>query len=149
MWTTDRVAGGVLALVGLVVLEETWRLGLPLGTLHNPGPGYTPVVLSLILLGFGAAVAALGGGAQGMRTVEWTEWRHAVAILGACAFAALALERIGFRLTMAVILAFLVGVVERKPLLLTAVFTAVFSLGAFFLFDTMLRVPLPRGPLGF
>ena len=107
-----------------------------------------PVVLALVLLGFGALVFLLGGGAPGLAAIGWSEWRHAVAIFLVCAFAALALERLGFRLTIALSLAFLLGVVERKGVAVTAAVSIVFAGAAFFLFDTLLRVPLPRGPFG-
>jgi hypothetical protein len=108
-----------------------------------------PVVLALVLLGFGALVYLLGGGnAPRLAAVGWSEWRHAVAIFLVCAFAALALERLGFRLTIALSLAFLLGVVERKGFTVTAAVSIVFAGAAFFLFDTLLRVPLPRGPFG-
>ena len=148
MLTTDRVAGAALALIALGVIEESWRAGLPLGTVYNPGPAYVPVVLAAILLVFGGLVAVLGAGAPRVSAVRWSEWRHAAAILGACAFAAFALERLGYRLTVAVIVAFLVGVLERKPVVGTIVYTLAFALGSFWLFDTLLRVPLPRGPFG-
>jgi len=93
--TTDRVAGGALVLLSLVVLWESRRL--PLGSLRNPGPAYMPVVLAVVLLGFGALLVALAGKAPALSSVGWTEWRHAVAIFVVCAFAALALERLGFR----------------------------------------------------
>ena len=122
---------------------------MPLGSLRNPGPAYVPVVLALVLLGFGALVFLLGGGkAPRLAAVGWSEWRHAVAIFLVCAFAALALECLGFRLTIALSLAFLLGVVERKGLVVTAAVSIVFAGAAFFLFDTLLRVPLPRGPFG-
>jgi hypothetical protein len=107
-----------------------------------------PVVLALILLVFGALLVLLGRLSPPWASVAWPEWRHAVAILGACVFAALALERLGYRLTVAVMLAFLLGVVERKSLVLTATFAIAVALATFFLFGTLLRVPLPRGPLG-
>ena len=37
---------------------------------------------------------------------------------------------------------------ERKGVILTAVLTLAIAWGSFFLFDTLLRVPLPRGPFG-
>jgi hypothetical protein len=121
---------------------------LPLGSLRNPGPAYAPVVLALVLLGFGTLVFLAGGKAPRLAAVGWSEWRHAVAIFLVCAFAALALERLGFRLTIALSLAFLLGVVERKGVAVTAAVSIVFAAAAFFLFDTLLRVPLPRGPFG-
>ena len=107
-----------------------------------------PVALALVLLGFGALLVAFGKGPPGVSTVGWTEWRHAVAIFGVCAFAALSLERLGFRVTIALSLAFLLRVVERKGASFSLVLSIAFAAGAFLLFDTLLRVPLPRGALG-
>jgi len=146
MLTTDRVAGGALVLVGLIALWQS--LQLPLGTLRQPGPAYMPAVLAVLLMAFGVAVAALGGGTGRFAAVVWTEWRHALAIFGACAFAAWALERLGYRLTMGLVLAFLLGVVERKHPVVTAVLVVAIAGGSFFLFNTVLRVPLPIGPFG-
>jgi len=146
MLTTDRVAGAALVLFSLVVLLESRRL--PLGSLRNPGPAYMPVALAIVLLGLGALLVVFAGKAPALASVGWTEWRHAVAIFLVCAFAALALERIGFRLTIALSLAFLLRVVERRGSVFTAALSVAFAAGAFFLFDTLLRVPLPRGPLG-
>ena len=146
MLTTDRVAGGALVLLALVVFWESRRL--PLGSLRNPGPAYMPVALAAVLLCFGALLVVLPGKAPKLSTVNWTEWRHAVAIFGVCAFAALALERLGFRTTVALSLAFLLLGVERRGLTFSAVFAIAFAAVAFLLFDTLLRVPLPRGPFG-
>jgi putative tricarboxylic transport membrane protein len=145
MPTIDRVAGAALALFALGVLAESRKL--PLGSLHNPGPAYMPTLLALVLLVLAILLAAAGGG-RPIRAVAWTEWRHAVVILGTCAFAALALERLGYRLTVAVALAVLLGVMERRGIVVAVVFAVVLALGSFFLFDTLLRVPLPVGPFG-
>lgn len=146
MLTTDRIAGGALVVVALCVLWES--RALPLGSLRHPGPAYVPVVLALLLLAFGVLIAMYGAGAPRLAGVGWQEWRHAVAIFAACAFAALALERLGYRLTMTVMLAFLLGAMERKGVVLTAAVALGLAFGSFLLFDTLLRVPLPRGPLG-
>jgi putative tricarboxylic transport membrane protein len=146
MLTTDRVAGGALVLVGLVALWESRRL--PLGTIHRPGPAYMPVVLAVLLIVFGVALAVLASRSGRFAEVGWHEWRHAVAIFGACAFAAWGLERFGYRLTTAVVLFFLLFVLERRRVVMALVLTAAIAWGSFFLFDTVLRVPLPRGPFG-
>ena len=145
--TTDRAAGAALVAVGLVALVESLR-AFPLGSLHRPGPAYMPVLLALLLVAFGIAVAALGARAPALRDLRWSEWRHAVAILGASAFAAAALERLGYRLTMAVVLAFLLFVVERQRWAVGLAVTIAIAWGSFLLFDTLLKVPLPRGPFG-
>jgi len=99
--TVDRVAGVALVVIGLVAVWES--RAFPLGTLHRPGPAYMPVLLAVLLIVFGIAVFAMGGGARRLLEVGWPEWRHAAAIFAACAFAAFGLDRLGYRLTMAVV----------------------------------------------
>ena len=133
-------------LLAVVSAWETRRL--PLGTLHNPGPGYMPLLLALILGALGLLVALRGGSAPSLAALRWPEARHASAILVGCAFTAFALERLGYRLAVIVLLAFLLGVMERKrPAVVVAVALGL-SLGSFFLFSNLLKVPLPRGPWG-
>jgi hypothetical protein len=144
--TTDRAAGATLVLIGLVTVWQS--RAYPLGSLHRPGPAYMPVLLAVLLIVFGVAVFATGSRTQRLREVGWHEWRHAVAIFAACAFAAWGLERLGYRLTMAAVLAFLVLVLERRGLVLGLALTVAMAWGSFYLFDTLLKVPLPRGPFG-
>jgi hypothetical protein len=146
MLTVDRVAGGCLAIFALFVLWQS--RALPLGTLANPGPAYMPMALATLLLIGGLAIAVLGAETPRLTSLGFGEWRHAVAIFVACAFAALGLERLGYRLTIALTLLFLLGVVERKRPLIAVVFAVMFAAGTYFLFDTVLRVILPRGPFG-
>jgi hypothetical protein len=145
--TTDRVAGTGLAALALLVLWES--RALPFGTIRDPGAGAVPVLLALVLLLCSLAVVAAGASAPSVATLAWSEWRHAVAILGACAFMALALERLGYRLTILLTLLALLTVVEQKGWIVAAVFALAFSLGTYFLFGRVLRVPVPQGPFGF
>ena|SRR5438094_639996 len=144
--TIDRVAGAALVVIGLITIWQSQAF--PLGSLHRPGPAYMPVVLAVLLMAFGAAVFAMGRSARPLREVGWPEWRHAVAIFAACAFAAWALDRLGYRITMALVLAFLLIGLERKGLVLGMALSLATAWGSFYLFDTLLKVPLPRGPLG-
>lgn len=146
MLTTDRIAGAALVLIGLVAVWQS--RSLPFGSLHRPGPAYVPVVLAVLLIAFGIAVAAMGGGSRRLAAVGWEEWRHAVAIFATCAFAAVGLDRLGYRLTMSVVMAFLLVVLERKNVVVAVAVALTIGLGSFYLFDTVLRVPLPRGPGG-
>jgi len=61
---------------------------------------------------------------------------------------AIALERLGYRLTMAIALGFLIGVIERQGVFVTLTLAVALAAGSYLLFDTLLRVPLPRGPFG-
>jgi putative tricarboxylic transport membrane protein len=146
MLTTDRVAGAALILIGAVAVWQSRQF--PFGSLHRPGPAYVPVLLAVLLVVFGMAVAVMGGASRRLAALGWGEWRHAVAIFATCAFAALGLDRLGYRLTMSVVIAFLLIVLERKNVALALVVALTIALGSFYLFDTVLRVPLPRGLAG-
>jgi putative tricarboxylic transport membrane protein len=147
MVTTDRVAGAALALLALFVLVESRTL--PLGSLTNPGPAYFPVVLAALLLIFGLLIIVLGAHASPISSIGWSEWHHVVAIVAVIGVAAYALERAGYRVTVATLVFLLLKLVERRGWLLSLVFAVSLSLATFYLFDTLLRVPLPRGPQGF
>jgi hypothetical protein len=144
--TTDRVAGAALVLVALLALVDS--RGLPLGTLRNPGPAYMPVLLASGLLVLGGLIAGAGARAARLSGVGWGDLRHALAIVGVCAFAAWGLERLGYRLTITVALVALLGLLERKGPVVTILAALVLAFGTFFLFATLLRTPLPRGPFG-
>jgi putative tricarboxylic transport membrane protein len=146
MLTVDRVAGAALVVVGLIAVWQS--LQFPLGSLQRPGPAYMPLLLALLLIALGLALAALGSDGGRFSAIAWQEWRHAVAIFGTCAFAAWGLERLGYRLTMAVVLLVLLLGLERRKLLFSLALMIAIAWGSFFLFDTVLRVPLPRGPFG-
>jgi hypothetical protein len=147
MGTIDRVSGGFLVLFALGVIWEAHKL--PLGTLHSPGPGFMPMLLAIVLGGFGIIIGVAGGASVAFRALRWGEGRHALAILGACAFAALVLERFGYRLTTLLVAGLLLGLVERRRPLVVAALSLGLSVGSFYLFAHLLKVPLPRGAWGF
>lgn len=144
--TRDRVAGIALIVVALAIAWES-RV-LPIGTWRNPGAAYMPL-LTAGLLGLMGTLVALRGGGPPFAALDWPEARHAASLLTACAFAAWALERLGYRLTTALLVAFFLGVMERKNPLVAIAVALVLAFGSFYLFSDLLRVPLPRGPWDF
>ena len=145
--TTDRTAASILVLFALLVIWESRHL--PLGTFRQPGPAYVPILLASLLLIFGVLLILTASRAAALSSIRWTEWRHALAILAACVFAVFAIERLGYRLTMLLVLGFLVKFVEKRGWVLSLTFAFSLAFGSFFLFYTLLRVPLPQGPWGF
>jgi hypothetical protein len=143
----DRAAGALFGLFAILVLGES--RSIPFGTLAEPGPGALPVLLALALLACSAAMFFGRRTSRPLAEVRWGEWPRAAAILGTCCFMALALERLGYRLTIFVALLALVSVVERKRWIAGLAFAGIFAWGTHFLFSTLLRVPLPRGAFGF
>ena len=147
MLNTDRVSGIVLVLFSLLVIWES-RV-FPLGTFRQPGPAYVPVLLAVLLFICGSCLTVTARRAPLLFSLSWREWPHVLAILAACIFAVFGIERLGYRLTMLLVLSFLVKVMERRSWILAVSFACALALGSFFLFHTILRVPLPLGPLGF
>ena len=147
MLTTDRLSGTLLVLFSLLVLWES-RV-LPLGNFRHPGPAYIPVLVAVVLLLCGASLAVSARQAPRLSALSWREWPHTLAILASCIFAVLGMERLGYRLTILVVLSFLIKFMEKRGWVLTMSFAFALAFGSFFLFHTILRVPLPEGPLGF
>jgi len=145
--TIDRVSGAFLFLLGLFVAWED-RV-LPLGTHGRPGPGYFPLLLSTLLGIFGVLLFLRARSSRTLRSIRWGEAGHAAAILACSFLATFGIERLGYRITLILILGFLFGVVERLKLWQVFALTLGLSLGSFWVFDSLLRVILPRGGLGF
>lgn len=144
--TIDQVTGGVFAAFSLLVLWES--RSIPFGFLAEPGPGAMPTLLASTLLACSIALIIGGRASERAAAIKWSEWRHAAAILVTCAFIALALERLGYRLTILLAIFALLVVVERKSWIAGALFAGCFSFGTHYLFNTLLRVTLPQGPFG-
>ena len=145
--TTDRLSAIALVVFALLLIWESRQL--PLGTFRQPGPAFIPVLLALLLLILAIILAFTSGRAPSLSSISWTEWRQALAILAASLFSVFAIERLGYRLTVLLMLGFLVKLVEQRGWVVSLSFAFTLSFGSFFLFYTLLRVPLPQGPLGF
>lgn len=144
---SDQVSG--LMLLALAVWIGWMNREFPVGTLSDPGPGYVPLLLAVALGAIGLMVAVFGSRSVALGAIRWPEAGRAAVILIACALVTLALERIGYRMSIMVFLVFFLGVVERKKPLVVALVAAGFSLASFYVIGDLLKVPLPRGPWGF
>jgi hypothetical protein len=143
---SDLVAGVAIVLVALLVGWE--NRAYPIGSLAEPGPGYMPLLIAGALGVFGLLIALRAGASPLFNTIDWSEGRRGIVMLVACGVALFALERIGYRLTMFALLVFMLGVVERKRPVPTLLVAVGFALLSYFLFATLLKVQLPRGPWG-
>ena len=144
---SDQISG--LMLLALALYVWWMNRAYPIGTLSEPGPGYVPLLLSIFMGAMGLLVALNGGKSEPLAMMEWTEAKRAIALLLACSVAAYALERLGYRITMAALLVFFLGVMERRKPMMVALVGVGFSFITYYLFATLLRVPLPVSPWGF
>jgi uncharacterized protein YhhL (DUF1145 family) len=145
--TTERASAIALIIFALLVIWESRQL--PLGTFRQPGPAFIPILLALLLLMFAVFLVLTSSRAPSLSSISWTEWRHALAILAASLFSVFAIERLGYRLTVLLVLGFLVKLLEQRSWIVSLSFAFTLSFGSFFFFYTVLRVPLPQGPFGF
>jgi len=136
-------------LVALALYVGWENRAYPVGTLQEPGPGYMPLLLAAFLAVLGTLITLWGIKSAPLASLKWTEATRAIVILAACAAATFALERIGYRLTMIVLLVFFLGVLERRHPLPVALVSLGFSLASFYVIGDLLHVPLPRSPWGF
>jgi putative tricarboxylic transport membrane protein len=144
--TMDRISGMCLLLLAIYVAFET-RV-LPLGSHDNPGPGYLPILLAAFLAVLSLVLIIRGRLSPPAKSIQWPEKFHAWAIIGCCFFAAFCIDPLGYRITIALVLAFLFGVLERMNIGWVLGLAFGLSWGSFWVFDTLLMVPLPRGGFG-
>lgn len=144
---SDRLSGILLFLLALFILWE--NRAYPIGTLTEPGAGFLPLVLGIAFAITSALVAWHGTDSVPLKDIGWGEVPRAIAILVACGVAASVFEWLGYRLTIFALLIFLLGVIERKPILIVFLVAVGFSLLSYFVFFNLLDVQLPRSPWGF
>lgn len=142
----DQVSGLMLLALGFFVGWQNRTY--PLGSLEEPGPGYVPLLVAIFLGVMGLLIAVRGGASKPFAEMQWSEAKRAAMILLACGAATYALEAVGYRITIAALLIFFLGVLERRRPLAVATVAIAFSLLSFYLIGDVLRVPLPRGPWG-
>ena len=142
----DQLSG--LLLFALALFTGWQNRTYPIGSLQEPGPGYTPLLIAVFVAIVGLAIAFGGRRSQPLSETRWPEARRAFMILAACAVATYALEPLGYRITIAALLVFFLGVLERRHPLAVVSVALGFSLLSFYFIATLLHVPLPRGPFG-
>ena len=143
---SDQVSG--LVLTAIAVFVGWQNRAYPLGSLSEPGPGYTPLIIAVFLGVTGLLIAIKGFSSRPLAAMEWPEAKRAAMILLACFVATYALEHIGYRITIVVLMVFYLGVMERRKPLAVAAVAIGFSLLSYYFIGTLLHVPLPVGPGG-
>lgn len=149
---TGKLAANLaLMAVALFAAAAAWRFGLWRG--DTPGPGFFPFAVSIALLGL-CAVALVVDLAEKPRVREQREekepttWGKFACYLGALAFAALALESLGYQLTITAVFVFILKVAEGLSWTRTLIVTAATLAVCEILFVHALGVDLPSGVFG-
>jgi hypothetical protein len=143
----DHVAGAAFILLGIAVL---WLSGdLPFGTLSAPGAGMMPKLTAGLMMAFAVVIMVFPAVDKPFARIDWSDRGHAALLVGITAGAALLYQRLGFLITMALLVFTLLVVVERRNVLRAAIFAIGITLFAYWLFGIALKAPLERGVLWF
>jgi hypothetical protein len=143
----DHLAGGAFVAAGLIVYAVSGDL--PFGSMAMPGAGMLPKLVIALLIAFGLVLFVRAADSPPFADIRWDDLPHAVRVVVVTAAAIALYEPAGFLLTMTAMLFALIFIVERKPFLPAAAFSVGVTALAYFLFNTLLKSPLPRGILGF
>jgi hypothetical protein len=140
----DHLAGGVFIAAGLLVLALSGDL--PFGTLASPGAGMMPKLVLGLMMAFGAILVARAGESPPLAEIEWNDFRHAATVVAVTAAATALYTRIGFVLSVSLLLFVLLYFIERRSLLSTLAVSIGVTVGCYLLFGTLLKSPLPPMP---
>ena len=131
---------GVFFAVGGIMLN--------LGTLRNPGPGFLPLIMALLLISFSLFVLAKGlMGPE--KFFEGIRWRRQVVMVASVFFYGLLLDLMGFLLSTFILMFVLFGLQFRGESRWRRAFlyAAATALVGWLVFSVTLEVPFPRARL--
>lgn len=140
----DHVAGGVFVVGGAVLFALSGDL--PFGTLSSPGAGMMPKLVLILLIGLGASLVLRASESPPLADLAWADLVHAATIVAAASVAIGAYTVIGFIPSISLLLFALIYVVERRNIWRALAVSICVTLGSYYLFNTLLKSPLPRMP---
>jgi putative tricarboxylic transport membrane protein len=152
MRRADQITGVVVLIFSLAVIEGARRMP-PSGT-FGPGAGFLPFWLG-VAMGVLAIILLVNASREPVRASAGSPFpkgRAVVAILetvGALAVFILLLETLGFLVSIALLTAFLLRIVERVGWLTTVTVAVANSAGLYVVFQMLLGVSLPKNIFGF
>ncbi len=149
MWRVELAVAGLLALVGAVVMADSWRVGIGWGV-EGPQAGFFPFYVGLILLASAATTLAVNL-APALRPRESFVDRAAlgrvVSVLVPAAVFVAAANWLGLYAPAALLIAFFMRVHGGFRLAPALGLGAAVALVLFATFELWLLVPLPKGPI--
>jgi putative tricarboxylic transport membrane protein len=143
----DAVCGLALLLVAVFAWAAAWPL--PLGTLHQPGAGFLPKSLAVMVALLSAALLVRGvivpaASVRGLWPDRRGLLRVALMLAALLGYVGI-LERVGYVLTTAALFVLLLRWVGRQSWPITAAVAILAAGGSYLLFARWLLVSLPVG----
>ncbi len=152
MKRTDQGSGFfLLVLAGLICWGS---ILLPYGNIHNPGPGFFPLWLGVILgaLSVGLLLQAARRKEEarvgGDVLAEKVRWPRVLSVLVALVLYGWLMNILGYLIVTFLLMAFLLRFIEPQPWRSVIGWTLVGSLGSYLVFEVWMKLRLPKGFLG-
>jgi len=148
----DRTSSLVWLAFSLLICIESFRL--PLGSVREPGPGFLPLLVGVILAGL-SAICFLQGRrvpSAGPKGVWYPaeRWKNLIWVLFSLFAYALLLDILGFLITTFLFLVCLFRFgMETQRWTRSLAGSAIASVSCYAVFELWLRTQLPKGILGF
>ena len=122
---------------------------LPFGSISAPGAGMMPKLAAGTMMFFALLLIVAGAQSQSLAAIDWSDRGHAALLILITAAAVAGYRPLGFILTMTLLVFALLVIVERRKLLIAAVYSIGLTVFAYWLFGKALKSPLERGVLWF
>jgi len=138
-----------IALAGAAVLAWVWARDLPVGSLHQPGPGFFPkglaALVALLALGILARGLLSPAGAVASLWPERGGLTRVATMLAALLGYVLGVERLGYLIATTALFVIMLRWVGGRSWVVTLATAALATGGSYLLFARWLMVPLPSG----
>jgi Tripartite tricarboxylate transporter TctB family len=151
-FAVEVVVAAVIAVVGLVIMFQSWKLGAG-WTSDGPGAGYFPFYVSLIMTisGLGILVGALRRPDRSA-FVDREQLGRVASVLGPAIVYVLAVQFVGLYVASSIYIAIFMVVLGKYAWLKSLLVAVIVNVVFFMMFEVWFKVPLFKGslnPLGF
>jgi putative tricarboxylic transport membrane protein len=149
MQKNDRLTSLVLAVFGLYIAFEGYRLGL--GTLYKPKAGFLVFWVGMILAGLSIALfVKTFSPSRGEKKNLWkgVRWTAGLKLIGALLVYVLIFKWLGFILSTTLLLLFLFKALEPRRWTTALLFSLVTTVLCYLIFGVFLELQFPDGVLG-
>jgi putative tricarboxylic transport membrane protein len=143
----DHVAGAAFAAFGFLIIALSGDL--PFGNLAMPGAGFMPRLIAILMIICGIALILRARESAPFATIRWGDGKHAALVILITGAAIALYERLGFSITMVLMMLGFLVVIERRSALLAAIFSVAVAAITLGIFQYALKTPLAEGPFGF
>jgi hypothetical protein len=143
----DHIAGAFFVAAGLAVIALSGDL--PTGQLSMPGAGFLPGIVAVLIIVLGASLFLRAHESPAFASIAWDDGPHAGKVILITAAAVALYVKLGFIVTMVLMMATLMIVIERKDIARVLAYSLAIAGGTYVVFVYVLRSPLPTGILGY